>query len=192
MTTEAKWLLEELIKYGTAFTIIGIVVYLLITRWLSSYLHEKGKNLADKEDIANITGLVSGVEHQYDLIIKQIDAKQQMRMAAVDKRLQAHQEAFTLWRKLTMEDDQGEGPIALQCQDWWEKNCLYLEPAVRSAFVSAYSNAHLHAHLRATHASSVEVEKAWDAVMNFQIVLFKAIQLPPLTQEELKEIPENS
>jgi hypothetical protein len=32
MNIEAKWLLEELIKYGLGFTAAGIVVYLIFTR----------------------------------------------------------------------------------------------------------------------------------------------------------------
>lgn len=66
-------------------------------------------------------------------------------MAALDKRLQAHQEAFQRWRKLVAYAHGEEvGPLVMECQSWWEENCLYLEPAARIAFSDAYTFAATH------------------------------------------------
>jgi hypothetical protein len=191
MTNEVKWLLEELIKYGLGFTVAGVVFYMLVTRWLSSYLNEKGKNLATKEDVTKITDLVKGVEHQYNVLLEEMKSKQQLRMAALDKRLQAHQDAFTLWTKLV---DGGpyapRGQIALECQDWWQKNCLYLEPDVRQNFVVAYHNAFWMEQNVTTGANGITgatpetIMSAWSAITQFQALLFKSIQLPALTPTE--------
>ena len=70
------------------------------------------------------------------------------------------------------------------CQSWWEKNCLYLEPKVRQAFVEAYMNAHLRAEFVQARAESRYITGAWEKVMAFPNVLFEAIQLPPLTTTE--------
>jgi len=40
------------------------------------------------------------LQHKNDLLLEQLRARQQLRMAALEKRLQVHQEAYTLWRKL--------------------------------------------------------------------------------------------
>ena len=69
----------------------------------------------------------------------------QLRLAALDRRLQAHQEAFALWRGLLadMHDPARIGDAVRKCEDWWNNNCLYLSPDARQAFVQAYLTAHL-------------------------------------------------
>lgn len=188
MTIEVKWLLDELIKYGLGLTVAGVVFYLIVTRWLSSYLNEKGKNLATKEDVAQITNLVKGVEHQYNVLLEEMKSKQQLRMAALDKRLQAHQDAFTLWTKLIEGGLAApKGQIALECQEWWKKNCLYLEPDVRQNFVVAYHNAFwLDQNVKFGKEGIVGAEperifSAWGTITQFQALLFNSIQLPALT-----------
>src|SRR5689334_15919765 len=66
--------------------------------------------------------------------------EQQLRLAALDKRLQAHQEAFTLWQRLIFADRRNDefSKVVTECQDWWQSNCLYLTSEARSAFRKAY------------------------------------------------------
>jgi hypothetical protein len=72
----------------------------------------------------------------------------------------------------------------LKCQDWWERNCLYLEPEVRESFVKSYSAAHGH-HVYLLNRSDAELAKAnWNDITQFPTVLFKAIKLPPLSELE--------
>ena len=80
------------------------------------------------------------------------------------------------------------GEAVVACQAWWEKNCLYLEPEVRQAFVEAYTNAHLRAQFVLARAESKYITEAWDKVIAFPTVLFGAIQLPPLSETERKSI----
>lgn len=186
MTNEIKWLLEELIKYGLGFTAAGIIFYLIITRWLSSYLNEKGKNLATKEDVAQITNLVKGVEHQYNVLIEEMKSKQQLRMAAIDKRLQTHQDALALWFELLRAGRGDRAHVADKCYDWWNKNCLYLEPEVRAAFMTACSQPHLEEERE--KQSPAAIEKWFKETMQFTVVLFNAVQLPSFSQEEQKSL----
>lgn len=166
--------------------LVYFAVKKFITSYLGGYLPEKGKNLAAKEDLPNITDLVKEVEHKYNVLIKQMEAKQQLRMAAVDARLKAHQEAYTMWRKLMDPSDKDleNGPMPLQCQNWLDHNCLYLEPEVREAFATAYHSHILHSELLAQRADAEQVKAAWDRFMNFHEVLFESIKLPGLTQSE--------
>jgi hypothetical protein len=66
----------------------------------------------------------------------ELDREHQLRMAALEKRLQAHQEGYALWRRLMFDahDFNQAGKTAGECQEWWEKNCLFLEPRARQAF----------------------------------------------------------
>ena len=185
--------LKELLTYAGAFGIGGVVflgvAWLFLKSYLPSYFSKKAENLATREDIAAITHEIESVKTQYAVLIEESKAKHQLRMAALDRRLQAHQEAFTLWRKLlggTYSEEIGE--VVLECQAWWEKNCLYLEPKVRDAFVAAYSAAHSHHAYVQTRTDSKIIAENWELITKFPNVLFEAIQLPPLSETETKAL----
>jgi hypothetical protein len=185
---EIRWVMNLVGTFGLGAIVACLTLYFVAQKHLGSYLTEKGKNLATKEDIEEITRLVEDVKHQNNELIEGARAKQQMRMAALDKRLQAHQEAFTYWRKLMAGNREGEKPVVIQCQDWWEQNCLYLEPNVRQAFVAAYTNAHLREQLQNAGANAEDIINAWNTVVIFPSILFETIQLPGLSLDEQKNL----
>ena len=185
--------IRELLRYAGAFGLGGIVSlgigWLLVRAYLSTYLSKKGENLATREDISAITHEIEGVKTQYALLVEAGKAKHQLRMAALDRRLQAHQEAFSLWREILGSAHTEEaGKTVLKCQEWWEKNCLYLEPKVRDAFVSAYSAAHSHHAYVQARSDSELVRENWNRIVTFPNILFEAVQLPPLTESESKAL----
>lgn len=53
------------VRYGFEAVIAGFVVFLLIKYFLPGYLSEKGKNIATKEDISEITDKIESVKAQY-------------------------------------------------------------------------------------------------------------------------------
>jgi hypothetical protein len=175
--------------FGVGAVLAAAIAFLFIKFYLSSYLTEKGKNLATREDIEAITDKVESVRSQYATLIEELKARHQLRLAAVDRRLQAHQEAFTLWRKLMCATYTEEiGKVVVECQAWWEQNCIYLEPTVREAFVSAYGAAHGHNALVRSRAEVKIVEESWSLVTGFPNILFKAVQLPTLSELEAKAL----
>jgi len=180
---EMQALVNAVGSFGLGAIVAAVVVLLLVKHYLPSYLSEKGKNLATREDIAAITKEVERVRHEYGALLEELKARHQLRTASLDRRLQAHQEAFTQWRTLVA-GPQESGDAVVACQAWWEKNCLYLEPKVRHAFVEAYMNAHLRAEFVRARAEAKYITEAWDKVMAFPNVLFEAVQLPPLTTAE--------
>jgi hypothetical protein len=164
--------------------LFAVGVFLLVIKYyFPTYFAEKGKNLATKEDVASITREVESVRHEYSALLEELRARHQLRTASLDRRLQAHQEAFTQWRALVTGTIESKNAI-IACQSWWEKNCLYLEPKVRQAFVEAYMNANLRAEFIRAHAESKFIIEAWNKIMAFPNVLFESIQLPPLTPTE--------
>lgn len=187
---DLTWLFEKLAKYGIGGIVAGGVVFLLCRNFLSAYLNKKGENLATKEDIAQLTRLVKDVEHGYNVLIKQMEAKQQLRMAAMDRRLQAHQESITLWRRMlrTGENIGQQNEIVAECQNWWDANCLYLEPEVREAFSLAYTSYSSRNSMLRSRFPAEDIIAVWDRFSAFPDILFAAVKLPALTEAEQESI----
>lgn len=189
-SSELQALMNLVASFGLGAVVAVVVVLLVIKHYFLAYLSEKGKNLATKEDIASITREVERVRHEYSALLEELRARHQLRTASLDRRLQAHQEAFTQWQALVAGPSES-GDAVIACRSWWEKNCLYLEPKVRQPFVEAYTNAHLRAEFVRARAESKFITEAWDKVMAFPNVLFESIQLPPLTPTESEALNPN-
>jgi hypothetical protein len=122
---------------GAAITIAAILKF-----YVPGYLQEKGKNLATKEDISDITEIIESVKRQHAEILEDLKTKNQLRLSALDSRLRAHQEAYGLWREINGSiDTEKLSDVIKKCDEWWGSNCLYLEPAARSAFLGAFVGA---------------------------------------------------
>src|SRR5271165_6176359 len=133
--------------------VTALAIWLLFKRFFASYLDEKGKNLATKEDIASITHKVESVRFDYSALLEQMKARHQLRLAALDRRLAVHQEAFTHWRELYTAEAPNMDEVANKCRTWWNHNCLYLEPKVREAFLDAISQEYRHRALMSSSPS---------------------------------------
>lgn len=192
MTTEIATLLFSL---SGAFGLgLGLAI-LLGWFFLPAYLSEKGKNLATKEDIAKVTNEVESVKIRYAMLVEEFKATHQLRVAALDRRLHAHQEAFTWWRNLVAHAYQDDiGKVVLDCQEWWEQNCLYLEATARQALSDAYIFASSHKKLveggahRHDEAYVESIKGSWKRIIDAGQVILQAVELPPLTEREIKAI----
>lgn len=172
----------------------GWWVYLLlilgsvVAAFIGSYLGEKGKNLATKEDIEKITHQVEGVKRQHQEIIENLKADHQLRMLAVERRLQAHQEAFTLWRELfTAVHGPDVRRVADKCRIWWESNCVYLGPKSHHAFFEAFWAAAKHQSFLDSRAPASAVSENWNRITDAPNIILAEVALPPLkvSPEEL-------
>lgn len=176
---------------GIGGVVGGTVVFLLLKSFLPSYLSEKGKNLATREDIARITDEIEKVRVQYTALVEEFKARHQLRLAAVDRRLQAHQEAFTLWRRLRSSiHTENVDSVVLECQDWWNKNCLYLSAEAREAFLDAYFAAGNHAALVQSR-DRVAVNENFAKITGAGTTILAAVELPALGEREQRVLPSN-
>lgn len=181
--------LDLFVLSGVGGLVAGLVGHFLFRYFLSGYLSEKGKNLATKEDIAAITKEIERVRTQYAVLLEERKATHQLRMAGIDRRMQAHQEAFTLWREILRSvHSENIDVTTLKCQDWWEKNCLYLEQSVREALSLAMSCAHDHAMLLRSREDADVVKKNWANITAAGPAILKAVQLPGLTVVESDQL----
>lgn len=193
MTPEELAALKGMLAgFSSGALVAGAIAFLFVRHYMSSYLSEKGKNLATREDIEEITGKVEAIRAQHASLVEELKARHQLRLAAVDRRLHAHQEAFTLWRKLmaVVHSDQVI-KVVQECQTWWEQNCVYLEPKVREGFVTAYRAASDRRALLQGRAEVLLIQSNWKLITSFPSDLFQAIQLPGLSELEAKELGVN-
>jgi len=67
------------------------------------------------------------------------DRRMQYKLAAVKKRLEKHQEAYTLYSKLffNIHDKNKINNIVEKAENWWFENCLYLDDKSRNEFKKA-------------------------------------------------------
>jgi hypothetical protein len=144
--------------------------------------------LATKEDIASITREQEKVRHEFQTFREQTTQKHQLRLAALDKRLAVHQEAYIQWRELLRNAHSINTVSNLSaCEDWWWKNCLYLSPEVSKAFLTALHSAYSHPNFlddlrygdkKIIKESRNFVEENWKRITRAGDVIRDAVELP--------------
>jgi hypothetical protein len=166
-----------------------LILSAVVAAFFGSYLGEKGKNLATKEDIAKVTDKVEGVKRQHEEIIERLKLSHQLQILAGERRLQAHQEAFVLWRKILRADPTHWDecwPIVQESQNWWERNCMYLGPESRDAMFRAYTSLHIQRYQN----QNDRLAELFEDRKRPGEVLFKEVALPPLTPSNLEKLAE--
>lgn len=131
-----------------------------------------------------VGGLITGVV-SYVTLRQTIAA--QLRLTAADRRLQAHQEAFALWRKiLSNVHSEDIGQVVMECQEWWENNCLYLDAQARGVFLEAIHSASHHASFKADRKNAELMMENWERIMRAGEVIVASVNLPSLGEKEKK------
>jgi hypothetical protein len=141
---------------------------------------------------AIIGGLIATSSHAW---ASAQDRQNQLRLAAVEKRLEAHQQAYALWRKLIFSDDDKKtlDPVVLECQTWWNNNCLYLTPEARHAFFTAFMLAPLRPQLLKSRDTTAIKDNFKQITIAGEIIV-KGNSLPTIGDQESKfvEIPKRN
>lgn len=106
--------------------------------------------------------------------------KNQFRLAALDKRLQVHQEAYTRWHEmLRVIDEQDQlGQATVRSQEWWFQNCLYLDPAVRKEFFWCTQDVFGYAK------DETMRKEVWTRITGLGDVIAAAVDLPSIGDPE--------
>lgn len=170
-----------------AIFISQIVVFAFLY-YMKSYLNKKAENAATKEDLTNLTEIVEEVRNKYAVILERTKSRYQLRVAALDKRMDAHQKAYTTLRRLAhsralKEEDFIE--LVIEAQKWWEENCLYLDERARKAFIGGVNNVSLHRDLyQAPSPRDVkQLEKLWDDIAKSIDDVVKSVELPTIKED---------
>lgn len=187
---EINLLAEAIIRKG----VVGptfLIVWVALTAlgaFFGSYLREKGKNTATKEDIKGVTQSIKEIEHQFDQRIEDLRGKHALRMAAADKRLAVHQGAHSRIHKLVMNLHQDSiRDIFSECQNWWTENSLYLAPDAREAFLVACNSALNHRDFLKGGFTDDQITKNWNRITGAADVIAQGVELPPLGKRDFME-----
>jgi hypothetical protein len=201
--TQIKAIIDDALRDPRNFPILAYVLVFVLAglgAFAASYLRRKGENVATKEDVAELTDLVERVRtqyaerienlaHQNRQALEQGGREHQLRLAALDRRLDAHQQAFTLWRKLFFSIYTPEITNTVrECQTWWDSNCLYLDPLAREAFVRAFRAAHLHKDLLDARSPSEDIKANWEKITSAGDAIVRGAALPPIKDLEREGI----
>lgn len=174
----------------TSVILIGIIVF--IASFIGSYIRRKGQNLATKEDISEITNKIESIRADYAKNIESFSQHNRLKLAALDKRLEAHQQAYKLWLQLrrSVHNKGRKTDMVIKCQKWWEENCLYLDMDSRNAFMASIHAVALHSDLTGGQAPKREVEENWRYINECGEIIIRGAGLPSFGENELKEIDE--
>ena len=167
--------------------LIGVFCVGMLVRVSKAYSDEKGKNLATREDISAITRAVESIRAEYaertqalaheNAVLRDAEQRRhQLSLAALDKRLEAHQKAFSIWRQiLHYAHEKDSFQFFKDSEHWWENNCLYLSADAASAFRKSMNAGYVHKGLQ-----GAALEENWRTVELAGDVITKAVQLPGL------------
>lgn len=138
-----------------------------------------------------IGALISGF---FSYFISETNYRKQLRLAALDRRLETHQQAFSLWWDIRSNifTEEKLSEIIQNATNWWQKNCLFLGPKSRSAFYACLIFAANHADLVKYRTpgseDKKEIRESWDIIMLPGKTLVEEMALPSLADET--KIPE--
>jgi hypothetical protein len=168
---------------------IGYIVLGLLAIFAAALLllHISGQRISSDAWSGLLGALVgSGISSAVQFFSSEADRKQEFRLAALERRLQAHQEAYALWRRLLFADKRNAEihEAVIKAQEWWDHNCLYLTSDARSAFQQAYLAAHDHAELLNIHADAGDLQEARETVRRAGGVIVNGVNLPSIGEKE--------
>jgi hypothetical protein len=172
------------------FSNLSITAGLLITIAALLLIVSKFFEISSDALLSLISAIIGGlIATSSQAWVSAQDRQNQLRLAALDRRLQAHQEAYSRWRKLLFNaaNEKTIGDIVIESQTWWEENCLYLDPKTRKLFYSAIQRAGQHlTYIRSRDISLIQgnmkfIEATGEAIL-------AGVSLPTIGEDENKSI----
>lgn len=92
--SEIEKLISLLADFGFGVFVGGGIIFLFIKHLIPNYLSEKAKNLATKEDIADITDKVESVKTDYAKILEEVRNNYQLKFAAIEREKNTKKEVY--------------------------------------------------------------------------------------------------
>ncbi|MGO4398466.1 hypothetical protein [Achromobacter sp. PAB15] len=183
-----------------AYVAIGMLAGWVVRPFYEGYAKRRGELLAERGYAAELELEKVRARQPIDLQNArhkaELDIKNQLRTAAIERRLVAHQQAFALWRRLysSQSTDQASS-VVLECQQWWNENCLFLEPEARDKFSLAYLTVAGHKSM----LEATEREKTLEYLQKYTRTmdaageaLLNAVSLPKIVQDDIRGVHEPS
>jgi hypothetical protein len=144
----------------------------------------------DSKLVIGFIGVIIGsaISSITSIVISKESRKGQLAVASLEKRLEAHQTAYSIWRNLisSVHDEEKLSEISMTALDWWEKHCLYLDPESREAFRASIFSAGIHKDLLReprSKESLKSIKENWATIMKPGKTLVEGVYLPSLAED---------
>ena len=92
--SEIEKLITLIGSFGAGAVLSAGIIYLFIRSYIPSYLAEKAKNLATKEDIEGITHEVESVKSGYAELLEEVRSDHQIKIAAIEREKTIKKEVY--------------------------------------------------------------------------------------------------
>lgn len=131
----------------------------------------------------------------------ELERKEKLKLVAIDRRLEAHQQALKHWYDLksvihTSDDDEHKRKVLEAARDFWYSNSLYLEKQTRAKFQEAFwivSTYKLWLEMRRDIQSQKEKDEHiqfymgyWNEFHKLFEIIQKEVELEPIKSEDDK------
>ncbi|WP_310049369.1 hypothetical protein [Luteibacter sp. 3190] len=187
------------LAYAAAIAVISFLCGLGLSM-LRTYTGEKAKNLATKEDLEELTEIVENIKdgnaRGLTKLTEELRAHYSMRSAALEKRLEVHQDAYRLSMRMLQTVFAAEADhldVGNEIRDWWMRNSLYLDKDPRAAFDKAWMAFVRHPTIMRAEVRvpAEDVIKNFDEIRALPRVLEDAMALPAIKLDLSDQIGAN-
>ena len=133
----------------------------------------------------------SGISATTSWLASRENRKQHWEMAAIDKRLEVHQEAYALWTQIVAAvHHENIGEVVGKGEEWWKNNCLYLDAESRNAFKNCLFSAMIHGDVLdgprpRDEETNKMIKENWQILMKPGQTIPAGVALPDLGEREL-------
>ena len=166
--------LDVLERFGPAMAGVAIIVALFVQAYFAKYLNVKADTLAKKEDLPDLKVIKreleqvsQSIKHSYEELRGHARLRGQLQVAALEKRLAVHQEAYAMCRALVSAAHRTEDFPMRRFEDWWRDNCLYLTELAADAVYQAYLAS--SAWLRTSQTKDADAN--WEKIITAQDIV---------------------
>ena len=143
--------------------------------------------------ISSVAGLIGVLAGSY-ITIKNLrkDRSDKYLLAALDSKLKAHQQAYELTCYLPSAAHKSENDTThiQKCEEWYRKNCLYLESEARLAFFNAVRTAadyYLYLSEWKRTGNSAELKKKWPQIIEVKSIIENNVSKPLILPIDIRK-----
>ncbi len=115
-------------------------------------------------------------------IIAKRERADKFRLAALEKRLAIHQEAYAIWLELlnALSEPLNRLNVVVNAEKWWWKNCLYLDQKSRGAFRESYVLVDNYEN----YVNDSKEKEVWEKVTKTGEIIVRGVGLSPMEEEK--------
>ncbi|NQU68681.1 MAG: hypothetical protein HQ510_12125 [Candidatus Marinimicrobia bacterium] len=142
--------------------------------------------------VTAIVGMIFGstLTFIFNRFLSRQSFKQQLLLTNISTKLNAHQQAFSIWWDIRSNINQGEKiyEIVVKAHDWWQNNCLYLYPKSRKAFYNCLLFATSHRDLMIVQNPNYDyrkdIKESWDTIIAPGLIIPEEVELESFEDQD--------